>query len=81
MKAREFTLIDGDFDYRRYEKAIDGRMTKLRYKIISRYARKKSWREHCGHEWDCCGCMFAESYNLSYTNGIWKLTVGQSFNY
>jgi hypothetical protein len=77
----KWTLIDGDMDWRRYEHPIEGRMTKLRYKILSRYARKKSWRESCGHEWDCCGCMFSEGMSLSYIDGKWKLILGQSFNY
>jgi hypothetical protein len=77
----KWILIDGDMDWRRYEHPIEGRMTKLRYKILSRYTRKKSWREGCGHEWDCCGCMFAERMGLDYVDGKWKLILGQSFNY
>jgi hypothetical protein len=68
-------------DYRVYEHIIDGRMTKLRYKIINRYARKNSWREHCGHEWDCCGCMFARGMELEYKNNKWVLEMSESFNY
>jgi hypothetical protein len=77
----KFTLIDGDMDYRVYEHVIDGRMTKSRYKIINRYARKSSWREHCGHEWDCCGCMFARRMELKYKNNKWILGMVESFNY
>lgn len=77
----KWNLVDGDCDWRTYEHIIDGRMTKLRYKILSRYVRKNSWREHCGHEWDCCGCMFAERLSLDYIGGIWKIIRGQSFNY
>ena len=77
----KWVLTDGDIDYRTYEYPIEGRMTRLRYKILSRYTRKKSWREDCGHEWDCCGCMFAERMSLSYVSGNWKLILGQSFNY
>lgn len=73
--------IDGDMDYRVYEHRIEGRMTKSRYKILSRYVRVKSWREGCGHEWDCCGCMFAENLKLNYVGGVWKLILTQSFNY
>lgn len=78
----KFNLIEGDMDYRTYEHVIDGRMTKLRYKILSRYARKKSWRGGgCGHEWDCCGCMIGEYMRLNYIDGVWRITISQSFNY
>jgi len=77
----KFNIIDADMDYRTYEHTIDGRMTKLRYKIINRYARKNSWREHCGHEWDCCGCMFARNVELEYQNNKWTLRMSENFNY
>jgi hypothetical protein len=78
----KFNLIDGDMDYRTYEHIINGRMTKLRYKILSRYARKKSWRDSgCGHEWDCCGCMTSEYMSLNYIDGVWRITISQNFNY
>jgi hypothetical protein len=77
----KFELIDGDMDYRVYEHVIDGRMTKLRYKIINRYARKRNWRGHCGHEWDCCGCMYAQGMDLEYKDNKWVLYKTESFNY
>jgi len=77
----KFTLIDGDMDYSVYEHVISGRMTKLRYQIINRYARKKSWRESCGHEWDCCGCMYAQGMKLEYKDNKWVLYKSEHFNY
>ena len=77
----KFILIDGDMDYSVYEHVISGRMTKLRYQIINRYARKNSWRKHCGHEWDCCGCMYARSMELEYKDNKWILGMSESFNY
>jgi hypothetical protein len=77
----KFNLIDGDMDYRTYEHVIDGRMTKLRYKILSRVVRKGTWHSHCGHEWDCCGCMHSQSMRLDYIGGVWKIIKSQSFNY
>lgn len=77
----KFELIDGDMDYSVYEHVIDGRMTKLRYKIISRYVRKNSWRGHCGHEWDCCGCMYAQSMDLEYKDNKWTLYKVNNYNY
>jgi hypothetical protein len=77
----KFTLIDGDMDYSVYEHVISGRMTKLRYQIINRYARKKRWHESCGHEWDCCGCMYAQGMKLEYKDNKWILYKSEHFNY
>jgi hypothetical protein len=45
---------------------FSGRMTKARYKILSRYCRKMIYRQRCGHDYDCCGCVFAEYYEFDY---------------
>jgi hypothetical protein len=48
---------DADIDYRTCQRTFSGRMTRARYKLIHRYCRRNSFSTHCGHEWDCCGCL------------------------
>jgi hypothetical protein len=83
---RNFKEIDGDMDYRLFEKTFVGRLTKCRYKSILKYCRVKTTRTHCGHEHDCCGCLFAESYSMKLirVNTLilgFKIQVVYSYNY
>lgn len=77
-------------------RVITGRLTKQRYKLLQRYCRKKTerapygyspngYRYHCGHEYDCCGCLMAE-YMTMKIEPHWKgnkitFYFTQSFNY
>ena len=45
---------------------FSGRLTKARYKALSRYCRANSWRSHCHHDYDCCGCVFMVSMSFTY---------------
>lgn len=80
-------------DERVCERILTGRLTKARYKIIERYARKHRRSQsdiygegfRCGHEHDCCGCLVGEWMSTKYTRH-WKgtkvvLRFSQSFNY
>jgi len=77
---KNFKLIDGDISSSLYEKTLIGKVTKNRYKILSSYLRRKSYRQHCGHEWDCCGCVFAVSFSLQATNNQFTIQMVESRN-
>ncbi len=66
-KKDKWSALNSDCDTINEIRQFSGRMTKLRWKIISRYVRKMYWRESCNHEWDCCGCVFMEYGNFSYS--------------
>ena len=81
MRNPKFELVDSDFDFRSYLREISGRITYKRYKILQRYARKKSWRNSCGCEHDCCGCVFSEAMAIEVTHTGFKIYFSQSLNY
>jgi hypothetical protein len=78
---RNFKYVDGDESSRLFEKTLIGKITKNRYKVLSSYVRRKSYRQHCGCEWDCCGCVFAVSYSLQMTNNQVTIQMVESRNY
>lgn len=78
---KNFKLVDGDESSSLFEKTLIGRITKNRYKVLSSYVRSKSYSQHCGCEWDCCGCVFAVSYKLQVTNNQVKIQMVESRNY
>lgn len=81
FKSKKFIVVDGDFDYTTLQRTFTGRMTRLRWKIISDFCRKKSGYQHCGHEWDCCGCMHSQSVSFDYKHNQVTVSISQSFNY
>lgn len=81
LNYQRFTLLEGDMDYRTYERVITGRITKSRWKIISKLARRLSNSFHCGCPHDCCGCLSSQYIDVNYQNGETRLTLTQSFNY
>lgn len=46
---------DSEYDYRRYERVFSGRMTKSRWKTISRFCRMHSYRIPTYSDHDCTG--------------------------
>jgi len=78
---RNFKVVDSDMDYKTYQRTFSGRLTKLRYKIIQRWVRVKSYRTYCGHEWDCCGCLHSQNAHFKYERNQVTVTLTQSFNY
>lgn len=65
---KNFQIFGGDIDHTIYDRVITGRLTRKRYKTIMRYARMRSRSlGHCGHEWDCCGCVSATYMNVDFT--------------
>jgi len=79
---RNIKMIDRDYDYSVSEKIITGRITKARYKIISAYARKNTWHNSCGCEYDCCGHLSSVSTRIISANSNQvTLRVSENYNY
>lgn len=59
---------DSDMDREHYTRSFSGKMTKERYKKLSSFCRfhSRPFRYRCGHEWDCCGCIFAVDMYFTY---------------
>lgn len=68
-------------DLRKYRREFTGKMTKRRWEIIDSYCRRNSFRDHCGCEWDCCGCLCGQSMSFSYKYNQVRIGLTQSFNY
>jgi len=82
MNTKNFKPAEGsDFDYKIYERHFSGKLTKCRYKILDSFCRKNSFHTHCGHEWDCCGCLCGQSMSFEYKHNQVTVTLTQSFNY
>ena len=77
----KFKFVDGDESSTHYERTLNGKLTKSRYKLLSSYVRKKSYTEHCGCEWDCCGCLFQVSYGLQIINNQVTIQMSEYRNY
>lgn len=81
MNISKFKQAESDYDFSISERIISGRLTPLRYRILTRIVRKFN-REHsapygvspngyaynCGCERDCCGCMTSEKCNISFAD-------------
>lgn len=81
MKPYKFVEMDGDIDYVASERKFSGRMTKGRWKIISRWARANTRSYRCGHEWDCCGCVSSTYADAFYTKNQVTIYLVSRFNY
>lgn len=79
--VKRMKLVDSDLEFRLYERTFTGRMTKLRWKILSSWCRRKSWSQHCGHDWDCCGCLHAQSCGFTYKHNQVTIRIQHSFSY
>lgn len=81
--AEEADLIDGDYDYqtRGTILKIDEFNDRLR-RNIHRISRSKIYRSyHCGHSYDCCGCLCRISVK-AYKNEDFLTVVGKfGYNY
>ena len=85
-------LPDSDYDYQKYERNFSGRMTKARWKKLTRFARifsnthiygtsPNGYAYRCGHEHDCCGCLCGQSMNVDYKHNQVKIFLSLSYNY
>lgn len=81
-------LTEGDREDFAGSRLITGRLTKKRYKLIKRSlrARNRAFDEdyshgRCGHDYDCCGCVFAEKYSMRVVGNKIVIIHFQSRNY
>lgn len=80
MNKWELEMAGGDVNI--LVRQINGRITKARYKLINRWARKNSVRsEYCGHAHDCCGCHVRTWVDVEFTKNSATLTMTEYFNY
>jgi hypothetical protein len=82
-KLKRFENISEPDEYEtaRMVKRFSGKLTKSRYKLLSRYCRQHSWRSNCSHEWDCCGCVFRVSMAFTYRHNQVSVFLTESRNY
>jgi hypothetical protein len=87
MRFRRSDIVEQDADYTIYSKKLSGRITKKRYILLSRWARRNTRSlPYCGHEWDCCGCLSRVSADVKIIskdgayNGA-EVTYRQDYNY
>jgi hypothetical protein len=79
---RKFVATDeSDYDRAIATRSFSGRLTKGRYKAIASYCRKNSFRSRCSHEYDCCGCMYAQNLSFEYKHNQVTVTLIQHHNY
>lgn len=78
---KRFVDHSNDMDTAIFVREFSGRITARRWKIISSFCRKHCWRVRCGHEYDCCGCLFAQDVNFTYKQNQVVITITQHFNY
>lgn len=78
-----FQLVESDMDYRVAQKTISReKLTPSRFKAIHRFARKNSFSTvNCGHDFDCCGCLCSQQFEIGYTPENIVIRVTESFNY
>jgi hypothetical protein len=79
---KNWKKIEGDIDYTIFQKEFSGKLTAKRYKLLNRYCRKNTHRfEHCGHEYDCCGCISYMYTDFTYKHNLVTVTQTTQFNY
>lgn len=77
----KWNIVEGDIDYVVKERFISGRITKKRWKKIDSFCRGNTKQYHCHHDFDCCGCVSSEYYEVKRIRGGVKLTHSIYFNY
>lgn len=78
---KNFKLVNGDESVSNFERVLNGKVTKSRYKLLASYVRRKSFSFNCGCDWDCCGCVFQENYGINISNNQIRITMSQHRNY
>jgi hypothetical protein len=93
MNTDKFEYCSDYDSYGCYEakRKIIGRLTPLRYEVLSKAVRRFNYRHdapygispdgyayRCGHEHDCCGCLISESMSVEF-NTITDNLVEASF--
>ena len=77
-----FKVVEGDIDYRIYQKSFSGKLTKGRYLTIDKYCKVNTFTTvNCGHEYDCCGCLSRQKMEFTYKHNQVIITLTEQFNY
>lgn len=72
-----------DIDREVFTREFSGRLTRARYKLIDRFCRAASrrFKYRCGHDYDCCGCVFAVSMSFQYKQNLVVIHLTYHRNY
>lgn len=74
-------LPDSDYDYRRFNRVFSGRMTKGRWKIISRFCRMHSCRIPVYSDYDCTGQLCGKDMEFTYKHNQVDIRLNMSYDY
>lgn len=81
-KLKRFSVTESESEYySTMVRAFSGRMTKKRYKALSRWCRLNSFRRNCGCEHDCCGHLIMQEFSFIYSRNQVVVTVNLFYNY
>lgn len=77
-----FQLVESEAERKIYVRQFSGRITKARFKRLKRQERIFTGNmPHCGHDWDCCGCLSSVSAKFTYSHNLVTFEVKEYFNY
>lgn len=83
--TKQFSVSESsDYDRNVIEVILLQEFNKNQWKDFTQKLRLNTLNNigHCGHEWDCCGCLCGQSMDYEYLKkGVFKVTFSQSFNY
>lgn len=74
-------LPDSTHDYRRFERSFSGRMTKQRWKIISRFCRRQTYTIPVYSDYDCTGQCCGQSMQFEYKLNQVVVRLNMSYDY
>lgn len=83
----ETRWLDADFDERKREVVYSipfEYMTKAAFKQIRSEIKEmypEMARRGCGHDWDCCGCVFMVDVDTTFTSKGVVIVITEHLNY
>lgn len=78
---RFIELPKSEYDYRQYKRVFSGRMTKGRWKIISRFCRMHSYRIQVYSDYDCTGQLCGKDMEFTYKYNQIVIRLNMSYDY
>lgn len=78
---KNFKTFKSDIDFTKSIRILKGRLTKARYKILDRMARKHTQSLNCGCAHDCCGHASSTYMDLIINPNQTKATLIYTVSY
>lgn len=75
------STLESEFDRKIVSREFSGRMTKQRYKLLSRFCRINSFYSRCCCEHDCCGHLVNQRMEFNYKHNLVTVTITRNYNY